>query len=177
MPHIHTEPGQHDSTASALIVRLDTEEPAVLLHMHKKHHKLMQPGGHIELTESPWQAISHEIVEETGYNLSQLKILQPEHRIVSLPGAQVHPMPVCHNTHKVGDDHFHSDIVYAFVVYDDPEGVPGEGESNDLRWFNLYELTALSDNAVSSGARIMATHVLEYYINEWNVEDLEQFGV
>lgn len=99
MPHIHTEPGQHDQTASAFIIRTDTPEPAVLFHMHKKVHILLQPGGHIELHETPWQAVLHEIHEETGYELSQLTILQPQQRIRTLSGAVNHPMLINQNTH------------------------------------------------------------------------------
>jgi hypothetical protein len=49
MAHIHTEPGQHDFTASAFIIRLDRlderGQPKLLLHKHKKLHKLLQFGG------------------------------------------------------------------------------------------------------------------------------------
>ena len=57
MPHIQTGPGQHDTTSRALIVRLDTPSPQILLHIHKKYGRLMQLGGHVELTETPWQAV------------------------------------------------------------------------------------------------------------------------
>ena len=65
MPHIHTKPGQHDHTVSAFIVRLDGKQPRILLHRHKKSGVYMQFGGHIELHENPWQAISHELLEES----------------------------------------------------------------------------------------------------------------
>jgi 8-oxo-dGTP diphosphatase len=72
MAHIHTKPGQHDFTASAFIIRIDTPKPKVLLHMHKKLGVLLQPGGHIELNENPWQAVHHEIEEETGTTSANL---------------------------------------------------------------------------------------------------------
>lgn len=53
MPHIHTEPGQHDHTASAYIVRLDEAEPALILHRHKILGQYLQFGGHVELDENP----------------------------------------------------------------------------------------------------------------------------
>ena len=69
MPHIHTEPDQHDMTVSAYIVRTDSAEPLCLVHMHRKIGKLAQIGGHIELNETPWQSIAHELEEESGYTL------------------------------------------------------------------------------------------------------------
>src|SRR3954466_7704978 len=63
MPHIHHEPGQHDFTTSAFIVRTDRSEPQAVLHEHRKIGKLLQFGGHIELTESPWQALLREVRE------------------------------------------------------------------------------------------------------------------
>jgi 8-oxo-dGTP pyrophosphatase MutT (NUDIX family) len=56
MPHIHTGPGEHDHTASAVIIRNESDGPKVLLHLHKKLNRLLQPGGHVELHETPWQA-------------------------------------------------------------------------------------------------------------------------
>ena len=122
MPHIHTEPGQHDHTVSAYIIRYQDDVPYLLLHRHKKYKKLMQPGGHVELNETPWQAMRHEIVEETGYDLSQLKLLQPPVAPLSFraPNTTVMPMPLLHNSHFVRDPtidgHYHDDMVYAFVT-------------------------------------------------------------
>src|SRR3954465_16018556 len=98
MPHIHTEPGQHDHTVSAYIFRTDFSEPKVMLHLHKKHGTYMQFGGHIELNENPWQAITHELREEAGYELDELFILQPHQRLMHLSrGAIAHLQPDSHN--------------------------------------------------------------------------------
>lgn len=61
MPHIHTKPDQHDMTASAYILRQENGVWKCLVHFHKKVEKLMQVGGHIELNETPWQTITHEL--------------------------------------------------------------------------------------------------------------------
>ncbi len=53
MAHIHTQPGQHDHTASAYIFRVDFDEPKLVLHLHRKINKYLQFGGHIELHETP----------------------------------------------------------------------------------------------------------------------------
>ena len=140
MPHIHTEPNQHDITVSAWIVRYDGEIPKVLVHMHRKHGKLMQVGGHIELDETPWQTLDHELLEESGYVLSDLRIVQPYNEIPSIENSTIHPVPVLSNTHRVNADHYHSDYCYAFVTDNLPSHLPAEGESQDLRWLTIDEL-------------------------------------
>ena len=143
MPHIHTEPGQHDMTVSAYIVRKsDNGEWLCLVHMHRKIDILMQAGGHIELDQTPWQALAMELREETGYDLADVRILQ-----WSLPPtvfhAITHPQPLLMNTHTAGEGHFHSDTCYAFIAENPPSEATKEGESDDLRWVTLKELQIL----------------------------------
>src|ERR1700756_5030854 len=140
MPHIHTDPGQHDITTSAWIVRFENNVPKVLVHMHRKHNKLMQVGGHIEIDETPWQTLDHELLEESGYSLSELKVLQPTENIPVVDMAIVHPVPVISNTHKISESHYHSDYGYAFVADSLPKNLPAEGESQDIRWLTIEEL-------------------------------------
>lgn len=145
MPHIHTGPDQHDITVSAWIVRLDEDTPRVLVHMHRKMGKLMQIGGHVEIDETPWQTLGHEIPEESGYELTDLRILQPFAETPKVDGAIVHPVPVLSNTHKVTDSHFHSDYCYAFVADAAPVKLPAAGESQDLRWLTIQEVQDAAD--------------------------------
>lgn len=103
----------------------------------------MQFGGHIELNETPWQAIKHEILEEAGYDFDQLELLQPKERLKTISQSTLHPQPFVHSTHKITDDHFHTDLGYAFVTKLDPNHAISSGESKDLRLFTLEELKAL----------------------------------
>lgn len=157
MPHIHTEPEQHDMTTSAYIIRVDAAEPLLLVHMHLKYGKLFQVGGHIELAETPWQAITHELIEESGYKLEDLQILQPKKVPMNVIGAVVHPVPVLMNTHKVLDDHYHSDLCFAFVTDKTPAQKPVEGESADLRWLTLEQLHEAVEQEIA------AEDVYEFY--------------
>lgn len=145
MGHIHTKPGEHDHTASAYVFRLDGNEPRVILHLHKKLHRYMQFGGHIETTENPWQAIIHELLEESGYEMSQLKILQPQQRLKNDGGEKLHPVPIYHNTHEFSKSHLHTDVCYAFVTDQEPKHIVGEHESTKIKLFNKQELMNLSD--------------------------------
>jgi 8-oxo-dGTP diphosphatase len=114
----------------------------VLCIIIKKINILMQIGGHIELNETPWQAVAHELVEESGYELNQLDILQfTKDQIKGVDGT-VHPIPFASNTHLIGNLHYHSDSCYGFITDEDPRIVLADNESSDLRWLTLPELDA-----------------------------------
>lgn len=167
MPHIHTKPGQHDHTASAFIVRTDFNEPKIMLHKHKKLGVYMQFGGHIELDETPWQAISHEIPEETGYEMSQLKILQPRQRLKKVSRSILHPVAVAHNTHVIVDNHYHSDLDYAFVADGPPKSKVGKGESSDIRLFTRAELLAYPKNDIFQEVLDITLFIFDVCLPEW----------
>lgn len=155
MAHIHNQPGQHDLTVSALIVRKVKGEWKCFVHHHKKIDVLMQVGGHVELNETPWQAMAHELSEESGYTLKELTILQSTVDTVVGTQSVFHPLPLSINTHSVGNGHFHTDMAYAFVAKHEPSMDVAEGESSDLRWMTVQELsdghtqgTVLTDTAI-----------------------------
>lgn len=169
MPHIHTEPGQHDITVSAWIFRIVDNELKVLVHMHRRLGKLMQTGGHVELDETPWQTLGHELQEEAGYDLTELEVLQPTENIPQITGSAVHPVPVLSNTHMVDASHYHSDYCYAFFAKDTPQKLPAEGESNDLRWLTIDELYAAanSGDALLDVAEIY-DHIAKNYVQTYS---------
>ena len=140
MPHIHTKPDQHDMTVSAYIIRQDQGTRKCLVHFHKKIEKLMQIGGHIELTETPWQALAHEVEEESGYCLEELSILQPTPKRLADEENVTHPIPFALNTHNVGNEHYHSDLCYGLVAKALPKKKSADSESDDLRWLTRGEL-------------------------------------
>lgn len=169
MPHIHTAPGQHDLVVSAFIIRLDQGEPKVLLHMHRKHHVLMQIGGHMELDETPWQAIAHELREECGYKLEDLQVLQPDAEPVEIDNVVTHPTPVLACTYKMPDEHFHSDLSWAFVTDRDPAENIGAGESSDIRWLSLAELREQASKGLAAKdvAEIYGL-IVSRYLRTWH---------
>lgn len=171
MPHIHTQHGEHDHTVSAYIVDISGDKPKLLVHMHKKYGQLFQPGGHIETNENIWQAIEHELSEETGYAFNQLRIVQPKYiqkANLTEEGMKLHPVPFISNSHPVNDDHFHSDNLYLFTVTEQPSNAPGEGESTDLRWLTLEEIQGLPKEQVSSIVRALSALAFEIAASdEW----------
>ena len=174
MAHIHTGENQHDHTVSGFIFLKDEYGvPHLLLHMHRKVGKLLQIGGHIELDENPWDAIKHELAEETGYDVEQLSIYQPVERLINLPNAIVHPVPVVVNTHNYesGDtSHRHIDTVYAFLATSLPKNLPESGESNDIRWFTKHQLRRLSLDETTANAKAIGEYIFEHVIPNWKLE-------
>ncbi len=178
MPHIHTGTGQHDITVSAWIVRYDGDVPKVLVHMHRKMGKLMQIGGHVEVDETPWQTLGHELPEESGYKLSDLQILQPLAEVPKVADAVIHPVPVLSNTHRVTENHYHSDYCYAFVAKDLPVRTPDEGESQDLRWLTIDELQqTVADGITWQDVSDIYRFVVEQCLPTYSRIDTSQYSL
>ena len=178
MAHIHDQPNQHDLTACAFIIRQVDGEWRCLVHMHKKLGKLLQIGGHVELHETPWQSVAHELREEAGYELSDLQLLQPKMARPVRPNSIQHPMPIDINTHRFSPDHFHTDLAYGFVATAEPQLQPLEDESLDLRWLTVTELKA----AAARGEAIedivpLYEYLVNDYVNNWQLVDPLSFSI
>lgn len=180
MPHIHTKPGQHDLTASAFIIRLIDDVPHILFHLHKKHAKLLQPGGHVEISETPWQAIAHELEEETGYRLDELTVLQPKGMLTNLPGVVMHPIPSTFNTHSIDTQagvHYHTDAAFTFIAANTPSAQPHEGESQDLRWLSLQDIEQLDEGQIYPDTVSLCRHAIEVTLKDWQPVSTREFTV
>jgi 8-oxo-dGTP diphosphatase len=167
MPHIHSLPGQYDHTVTLYIVRVDTVEPKVLLHMHRSLHRLLPFGGHVELHETPWQAAARELSEESGYLVDDLLIMQPKNRISTLYDVAVHPYPVVVQSHDMGIDHFHTDLAYAFIAQSDPSGEIAVGESSDIRWLTALEVEMLEEPDIFLNTKEVCRYITDICLVEW----------
>jgi 8-oxo-dGTP diphosphatase len=145
--------------------------------MHRKLDKLLTIGGHIELNETPWQAIKHELEEESGYKLAQLTLLQPKQRIKTLSDATLHPYPVAINTHNITDSHMHTDISYAFVTEQEPLGDIGLGESRDLRWLTQAEMNDLSKLEIYGNTKETYNFLLDECLSSWEHVPTDTFAL
>lgn len=177
MSRIHTRPGHYDQTVTAFIVRIDLTEPKVLVHMHRKLDKLLPVGGHIELDETPWQAMARELSEEAGYTLKDLMILQPAHRIKNFADVTFHPYSVAMNTHAISPDHIHSDIDYAFVANGLPRTPVASGESTDLRWLNRQELNLLDASLMFDNTKDVYNFILDSALTNWDTVPATEFSL
>jgi 8-oxo-dGTP pyrophosphatase MutT (NUDIX family) len=129
-------------TASAILVG----RRGVVLHLHKRLQKWLQPGGHIDAGELPWAAALREASEETGLEVELAQVAPPE-SAPALAHVDVHPGP---------RGHTHLDLRYIVVGADaDPD--PPAGESQQVRWFSWDDAVEIADPGLV-GALIAARH-------------------
>lgn len=178
MPHIHTEPGQHDLTTTAFIVRLDGHAAYGLMHRHRKLGMLLPVGGHVELIENPWAAVIHEIKEESGYDIDQLSVLQPAQRVLRMDGVKTHPVPLFLQTHRFSPEaeHYHIDVGFAFVTSQQPASLPSEGESSELLWLTNDDIQKRKDEMPADVAQIFE-FVLTTAIGSWQQVSHAEFDI
>ncbi len=122
-------------TGSAIV----TGPRGTVLHLHKRLGGWMQPGGHVDPGESPWQAAVRETTEETG-----LPVRHPDSG----------PQLIHLDAHPAGP-HVHLDLRY-LLLSEDAYPAPAVGESPDVRWFSLPEALELADDALVDGLRRLA---------------------
>ena len=112
-------------TASAIV----TGAAGVVLHLHKRLGLWLQPGGHIDRGEMPWEAAQREALEETG--LPVTPVAEPSR----LLHVDVHPGP---------RGHTHLDVRYQFSA-PDIVPAPSVGESLQVGWFSWAKAIAMAD--------------------------------
>lgn len=163
MAHIHSGLNGHDSTVSAFILLQEADELKVLLHRHRKLGLWFQPGGHVELDQNPWQAIAHEIRDESGYELDDLLVLQTAAPLVTLSEIS-HPVPLLYRSHRyiaAEPAHFHTDATYGFLAKRRPPKAPPQGESQELQWFTSDELNEIPKEAIHEDIKAIAQALMK----------------
>jgi 8-oxo-dGTP pyrophosphatase MutT (NUDIX family) len=121
-------------TGSAVVVG----RRGTVLHLHKRLGRWLQPGGHLEPGEPPWDAARREGEEETGLAL--------EH-----PGAG--PRLVHLDVHDAAAGHTHLDLRYLLLAPDtDPR--PPDGESPLAHWYAWEDALAVADEALRGALEV-----------------------
>lgn len=154
MPHIHSD-SEYDFTVSGNIVY----KGKVLLIQHKSLPLWTPPSGHIELNETPLEALYKEIREESGLEPSVLT-LHPT-AVSPVVGAEgTLPLPFDINTHPIGNDgHRHIDLGYILSSTSD-DVRPGPHESTTWKWFDKDELLAFEP--LTENLRQRAIYAIDY---------------
>lgn len=167
MPHIHAEDGQYDYTASGYIVNQDR----ILLIRHKKLPIWTPPSGHIELHQTPIDGLYMEIEEEAGITKDHLTLIETHTETAGfrrqtsagLEGKRV-PMPFDLDEHQFGTEpHMHVD--FGYILTSDTDIVqPGEGESQEYKWFTDEELANFNNSiaTIIDRARFALAYVKEH---------------
>jgi 8-oxo-dGTP pyrophosphatase MutT (NUDIX family) len=120
-------------TASAIVVG----PRGVVLHRHRRLHRWLQPGGHVDLEETPPEAAVRECVEETG-----LPVSHPSDG----------PILAHLDVHTAARGHVHLDLRYLLWAPDLPPA-PGPEESQEVAWFSWEAALAIADDALAGGLR------------------------
>jgi len=140
-------------TASAVV--LDPDHRMILLHLHRRLGRWLQPGGHVETGERPEDAAVRETREETG-------------------SAVRHPIGGPHilhlDEHPGPDGHIHLDLRYLLLVRRSEPALgageaTGEGPGASLRWAELPEVAVLTDRSLAR-AIVALEHHLEHHLEE-----------
>lgn len=167
MAHIHTISGQFDYTVAGYLVH----DNKTLLIQHKTLPIWTAPAGHVELNESPIEALYKEISEEAGIDSSHLSLVETCAATANFKrgnDATYMPVPFDFEFHSITQYHRH--INCSYILTSDTDIVePGEGESQVFRWFNadeLHEAPELSDTRANSPTIIQSAAFALNYIKE-----------
>jgi 8-oxo-dGTP pyrophosphatase MutT (NUDIX family) len=122
-------------TASALII----DNGRVLLLHHKKLGVWLYPGGHVEKNETPDQTVIREVKEETGLDIEIIG--EKDNNLADIDT----DISVLHSPYvilcELVGNHYHNDIIYLCKISGHNREIKhNEGESKDVRFFNIDEL-------------------------------------
>ena len=106
--------------ASAFVLNHDNK---ILLIWHKKFNKFIQPGGHINDGEEPYETAMREVLEET-------------HIHINIPVKEPFSVGDYHN--NVGHQ-----IDYQFIAYALDENIRKNDESFKAGWYSLEYLDTI----------------------------------
>lgn len=128
-------------TASGIVIG----PRGVLLHRHRRLGTWLQPGGHIDPGELPWDAARREVDEETGVSTEYAELLDD-----GTP-------PLVHvDVHAGGKGHTHLDLRYLLVA-GDVRPDPPPGESQEVGWFDWERAIEIADDGLRGALRSLRT--------------------
>lgn len=133
--------GEKQFTASALITTTTFPKKILLIH-HKKIKTWLQPGGHIEPTENPIEAVIREVKEETGLDITGYfpKGIETSESVEL-------PLPRFFLEEKIPEhanrpSHYHIDLLYHIQTEEKPATLL-QDESYGIGWFSKEEALKL----------------------------------
>jgi len=122
-------------TGSAIVVG----PRGVLLLKHKRLGIWLQPGGHIDDGETPWDAARREAYEETGLDVGFVGPFDDD-------GV---PELIHVDVHEGGRGHTHLDTRY-LLDGGDADPSPPDDESQEIGWFAWPDAIDMADDGVKA---------------------------
>lgn len=144
-------------TVSVYVVNNDR----VLLHKHKKAQILLPVGGHIDCNELPEEAARREAFEEAGVEVELYDVDSLQGQDVNTERERVLVNPVHMVWGEVEKEHEHIDFVFYGKSTSD-KLLPGENESNVLKWYSEDELEHVRDILLKD-VYLMAKEAIKVY--------------
>ena len=121
-------------TGSAWVVSPDRSR--VLMMHHRKHGQWFQPGGHADGDADILRVALRETAEEMGLAPGKVQLLSTE-----VFDVDIHAIPA------IGDEPKHEHIDIRFLVeIDDSLEVPGNDESHEVIWVDLFNVSHYNSN-------------------------------
>ncbi len=119
----------------------------LLLLKHKRLGIWLQPGGHIDSGETPWEAALRECREETGLEVA----------FVGPVDADGVPELIHVDVHAGGRGHTHLDMRY-LIDGGDADPAPPEDESQEIGWFTWPDAIGLADPGLRGALIALQPH-------------------
>lgn len=120
-------------TGSAFIVGIR----GIVLLRHRRLGIWVQPGGHLDAGETPWDAARREAAEETGMAV----------RFADLDEAG-RPRLAHVDVHEGGRGHLHLDLRYVLDA-GDADPTPPVGESQEVHWLTWSDALARAEHGMA----------------------------
>lgn len=162
MAHIHSNE-QYDFTVSGLLVH----DGKTLLIKHKYLPIWTPPAGHVELDETPIEALFKEIQEEAGITPDHLTLVQPYTGLgdIDRGAATALALPFDMESHPIGEDgHQHINLVY-ILVCDTNDVRPEVGESQEYEWLTYDDIETFEP--IPPALRKQAQYAIRYIKEEY----------
>lgn len=119
----------------------------VILLKHRRLGLWLQPGGHLDPDETPWDAARRESAEETGLDVGFAGPLDAD----GVP-------PLLHvDVHDGGRGHTHLDLRYLLDA-GDADPAPPPHESQDVEWFDWERALATAEAGMAGLLTFLHEH-------------------